>query len=109
MAEKKKNRQSTFTVLLFLSALLKNIRPLTENCLLQIVQSNNEKSPTDFENELLGFFVVVFFLFYLRDRILLKCGKKKKYIYIYIYVFFFICFFFFFFFFLHKNRLLIGI
>ena len=44
----KEIRQSTLMVL-FLSAQLKNICPLTENCRLQIVKSNSESSLTDFE------------------------------------------------------------
>ena len=42
-------KNSTLMVLLFLSAQLKNICPLTENCRLQIVKSNSETSLTDFE------------------------------------------------------------
>ena len=43
----KKSGKVHFTVLLFLSALLKNIWPLTEDCHLQIVGSNSEKALTD--------------------------------------------------------------
>ena len=46
------NNQSMYiTVLLFLSAQLKNISLLTENCRLQIVKNNSETSLNDFEGQ----------------------------------------------------------
>ena len=44
-----RKQPGTLTVLLFVSALLKNICPLTENCHLQIVKSNSENALTDLE------------------------------------------------------------